>query len=79
MMLVFKLVLMISFAAISLAALFVFIVAAMTVGLGGVLPFSRLPEGVRIKALPYRRRLLYLIYAAAVVCMLLAVVQLFFV
>jgi hypothetical protein len=79
MMVILKLILMLAFAAISLAALIVFIMASLTVGLGGMLPFTNLPKGVKIKAAPYRRQLLYLICAAAVVWALLTVLQLFFV
>jgi len=74
-----RLILMLCFAAISLAALFVFIIAVSKVGLGGVLPFTNVSKGARIVAAPYRRRLLYLILAAVLVCVPLAVIELFFV
>jgi hypothetical protein len=73
---VLKLILMLSFAAISLAALFVFIIATSKVGLGGVLPFTNVSKGARIVAAPYRRRLLYLIIGAVLVCALLAAIEL---
>lgn len=76
MIAIVKVVLMLCFAAISLAALFVFILAATTVGLGAVLPFSNVPAGVRVAGARYRRRLLYLILAAFAVCALLAVMTL---
>jgi hypothetical protein len=79
MIVTIKTILMLAFAAVSLAALFVLIVATTTVGLGALLPFSNVPKGVRAKAAPYRRRLLYLILAAMAVCLLLAVIEIGFV
>jgi hypothetical protein len=73
-----KLVLMLSFAAISLAGLLVFIIATSKVGLGGVLPFTNVSKGRRIVAAAYRKRLLYLIIAAVAVCFLILLLELFF-
>jgi hypothetical protein len=73
-----KLLLMLLFAAISIAALLVFIMAVSTVGLGGFLPFTTVEKHIFAKAAPYRRRVLYLIIAAVIVCAVLAVLELFF-
>ena len=57
--------------------MFVLILATMTVGMGGVLPFSNVSKGVRLKAAPYRKRLIYLIIGALAVCLLLVVLEMF--
>jgi hypothetical protein len=75
MIVLVKLLLMLCFAALSLAAVFVVIMAVSTVGLGGFLPFTTVSKDVFVKAAPYRRRVLYLIVAAVVVCVLLAVIE----
>ena len=67
--------LMILFAVLSLAAVVVLVIATMTVGVGGFLPFSGVPESVRLKAAPYRRWFVAILTAALVVCVLLAVIQ----
>jgi hypothetical protein len=78
MIAIVKLLLMLCFAAICLAALFVIIMAVSTVGMGGFLPYSTLEKHVFAKAAPFRKRLLYLIIAAVAVCAVLAVLEISF-
>ncbi len=78
MIAIVKMLLMLLFAAISLAALFVFVLAVSTVGLGGFLPFTTVEKHIFAKAAPYRKRVLYLIVAAVIVCGILAVLEINF-
>jgi hypothetical protein len=78
MIVIVKLLLMLCFAAISLAALFIFIMVVSTVGMGGLLPYSTLEKHVFAKAAPFRKRLLHLIIAAVAVCAVLALLEIFF-
>ena len=67
--------LMILFAVLSLAAVVVLVIATLTVGMGGLLPFSGVPESVRLRAAPYRRWFVAIFTAALAVCALLALIQ----
>lgn len=78
MIVAIKLLLMFCFAALSLAALFVVIMAVSTVGLGGFLPFTTVEKDVFAKAAPYRKRVLWLIIAAVIVCGVLAALEIMF-
>jgi hypothetical protein len=69
------LIFLILFAVLSLAAVTILFLAISTVGLGGFLPFSNVSEKVRRRARPYRRWFLIILILTALVCVLLALIQ----
>lgn len=61
--------------ALSFVAVVLLAIAAATVGLGSLLPFSGVPEAVRRRAAPYRRWFLIVLIAGFLISVLLAVIH----
>ena len=70
--------LLVLLAVLSFAAVILVLVAASTVGVGGLLALSGVPESARLRAAPYRQWFIIILIAALIVCVLLVLIRIAF-
>ena len=70
--------LLILLAGLSFAAVVLVILAASTVGFGGLLALSGVPESARLRAAPYRQWFIIILIAALLVCVALVLIWIAF-